>query len=210
MGGCDHQPCRAGTRSIIPGFGRALERGRLSPDSRRMGAYLRELRRPGWPTPSRVKPRRRALTPEARRARSNTFGCDTRVSLKLCCSSQMAVTTPAVLPAVPYRGVRPWQRGGAEPSGQCTLILRGGGGGVSQGRDCQHEGGWGPGVRGTANPALGPGNHQRAQGGPGVAQADPPVGNAQHRRRGFTQRDFCQAIVDGPQGPLNDPGVRSA
>ena len=34
------------------------------------------------------------------------------------------VTTPAVLPAVSYRGVRPWQRGGAEPPAQRTLILR--------------------------------------------------------------------------------------
>src|SRR5262245_42958231 len=31
------------------------------------------------------------------------------------------VTLPAVPPAVPYRGVRPWQRGRAEPSGQRIL-----------------------------------------------------------------------------------------
>jgi hypothetical protein len=46
------------------------------------------------------------------------------------------VTTPAVLPAVSYRGARPWQRGGAEPSAQRTLILPDGGQGMSQGRDC--------------------------------------------------------------------------
>src|SRR5262249_17992993 len=66
------------------------------------------------------------------------------------------VTTPAVLPAVPYRGVRPWQRGGAEPSAQRTLILRDGSGGASQGCDCQHQGGWGPGGRGWATPGEPP------------------------------------------------------
>jgi hypothetical protein len=66
------------------------------------------------------------------------------------------VTTPAVLPAVSYRGVRPWQRGGAEPSAQRTLILPDGGQGVSQGRDCQHQGGWGPGGRGMVNPGEPP------------------------------------------------------
>jgi hypothetical protein len=62
------------------------------------------------------------------------------------------VTTPAVLPAVCYRGVRPWQRGGTKPSGQRNLILRDGGPGVSRSRDCQHRGGWEPAVRGTVNP----------------------------------------------------------
>src|SRR5437763_14461078 len=66
------------------------------------------------------------------------------------------VTTPAVLPAVSSRGVRPWQRGGAKPSAQRTLILRDGSPGVSRSCDCQHQGGWGPGVRGTANPGEPP------------------------------------------------------
>src|SRR4051812_571454 len=66
------------------------------------------------------------------------------------------VTTPAVLPAVCYRGVRPWQRGGAEPSGQRTLIPRDGDRSASQGRDCQHQGGWGPAARGTVNPGEPP------------------------------------------------------
>ena len=42
------------------------------------------------------------------------------------------VTTPAVLPAVSYRGVRPGQRGGAKPSGQRILIPRDGSPGVSR------------------------------------------------------------------------------
>src|SRR5262250_955797 len=53
------------------------------------------------------------------------------------------VTTPAVLPAVCYRGVRPWQRGGAEPSAQRILTLRGGSRGASRRGDCQHQGGRG-------------------------------------------------------------------
>jgi hypothetical protein len=55
------------------------------------------------------------------------------------------VTTPAVLPAVSSRGVRPWQRGGAKPSAQRILTRRGGRRGVSRSGDCQHQGGWGPG-----------------------------------------------------------------
>jgi hypothetical protein len=54
------------------------------------------------------------------------------------------VTTPVVLPAVCYRGVRSWQRGGAKPSAQRTLILRGGSKSASRCCDCQHQGGWGP------------------------------------------------------------------
>src|SRR3954452_3910522 len=66
------------------------------------------------------------------------------------------VTTPAVLPAVPYRGMRPWQRGGVKPSGQRLLILRGGRSGVSRHGDCQHQGGRGPGARGMVNPGEPP------------------------------------------------------
>ena len=66
------------------------------------------------------------------------------------------VTTPAVLPAVSYRGVRPWQRGGAEPSAQRTLTPRGGSQGASRNCDCQHQGGWGPAARGTVNPGEPP------------------------------------------------------
>ena len=62
------------------------------------------------------------------------------------------VTTPAVRPAVSYRGVRPWQRGGAKPSGQRTLIRKGGSRGASRCCDCQHRGGWGPAGRGMVNP----------------------------------------------------------
>src|SRR5436190_16956196 len=66
------------------------------------------------------------------------------------------VTTPAVLPAVCYRGVLPWQRGGAKLSGQRILILRDGGESVSRRRDCQHQGGWGPAARGRVNPGEPP------------------------------------------------------
>src|SRR5262245_60496816 len=66
------------------------------------------------------------------------------------------VPTPAVLPAVCYRGVRPWQRGGAKPSGQRILILRDGDESVSRRRDCQHRGGQGPAARGTVNPGEPP------------------------------------------------------
>src|SRR5262249_22687104 len=62
------------------------------------------------------------------------------------------VTTPAVLPAVPYRGVRRRQRRGAEPSGQRILTRKGGDRSVRRDRDCQHRGGWGPGARVMANP----------------------------------------------------------
>ena len=41
------------------------------------------------------------------------------------------VTTPAVLPAVPYRGVRRRQRRGAKPSGQRILIRKDGDRGAS-------------------------------------------------------------------------------
>ena len=84
------------------------------------------------------------------------IGCDTRVSRELCCSSDKEVTTLAALPAVSYRGVRPWQRGGAKPSGQRTLIPRDGDRSVSRSRDCQHQGGWGPGERGMVNPGEPP------------------------------------------------------
>src|SRR5215813_10883391 len=66
------------------------------------------------------------------------------------------VITPAVLPAVPYRGVRPWQQGGAKPSGQRILTREGGDRSVSRDRDCQHRGGRGPGARGMANPGEPP------------------------------------------------------
>src|SRR5262245_17049346 len=66
------------------------------------------------------------------------------------------VTTPAVLPAVPYRGVRRRQRRGAEPSGQRILIRKGGDRSASRDRDCQHRGGRGPGARGMANPGEPP------------------------------------------------------
>jgi hypothetical protein len=55
------------------------------------------------------------------------------------------VTTPAVPPAVSYRGVGPWQRGGAKPSGQPTRTRIGGRRGATRSCDCQHPGGWGPG-----------------------------------------------------------------
>jgi len=61
------------------------------------------------------------------------------------------VTTPVVLPTVCYRGVRPWQRGGAKPSAERILILRDGGESVSRRRDCQHQGSWGPAGRGMVN-----------------------------------------------------------
>src|SRR4051812_6571202 len=66
------------------------------------------------------------------------------------------VTTPAVRPAVSHRGVRPWQRGGAKPSGHRILILRDGRRGASQSDDCQHHGGRGPGGRGRGNPGEPP------------------------------------------------------
>src|SRR6476469_4869306 len=66
------------------------------------------------------------------------------------------VTTPAVLPAVPYRGVRRRQRRGAEPSGQRILTREGGDRSASRDRDCQHRGGRGPGARGMANPGEPP------------------------------------------------------
>jgi hypothetical protein len=69
-----------------------------------------------------------------------------------CVALREEVTTPAVLPAVSYRGVRPWQRGGAEPSAQRIRTLRDGSSGASQRCDCQHQGGWGPGARGRVNP----------------------------------------------------------
>ena len=66
------------------------------------------------------------------------------------------VTTPAVLPAVPYRGVRSRQRRGAKPSGQRILTREGGDRSASRDRDCQHRGGRGPGARGMANPGEPP------------------------------------------------------
>src|SRR4051794_29197240 len=54
------------------------------------------------------------------------------------------VTTPAVLPAVPYRGVRRRRRRGAKPSGQRILTREGGDRSASRDRDCQHRGGRGP------------------------------------------------------------------
>ena len=69
---------------------------------------------------------------------------------------QKEVTTPAVLPAVPYRGVRRRQRRGAKPSGQRILTRKGGDRSASRGRDCQHRGGRGPGARGMANPGEPP------------------------------------------------------
>jgi hypothetical protein len=69
---------------------------------------------------------------------------------------QKEVTTPAVLPAVPYRGVRRRQRRGAKPSGQRILTREGGDRSASRDRDCQHRGGRGPGARGMANPGEPP------------------------------------------------------
>jgi hypothetical protein len=69
---------------------------------------------------------------------------------------QKEVTTPAVLPAVPYRGVRRRQRRGAKPSGQRILTREGGDRSASRDRDCQHRGGRGPGARGRANPGEPP------------------------------------------------------
>src|SRR5437763_8008595 len=66
------------------------------------------------------------------------------------------VTTPAVLPAVSYRGVRPWQRGGAKPSGQRILIRKDGDRSASRSRDCQHQSGRGPRARGMVNPGEPP------------------------------------------------------
>ena len=66
------------------------------------------------------------------------------------------VTTPAVLPAVPYRGVRRRQRRGAKPSAQRILTRKGGDRSVSRDRDCQHRSGRGPGARGRANPGEPP------------------------------------------------------
>src|SRR5262249_3094789 len=106
------------------------------------------------------------------------------------------VTTPAVLPAVCYRGVRPWQRGGAEPSGECTLTRKGGGRSASRGRDCQHQGGWGLAGRGKANPGepLQASSQRTGQRccqawtktvrGQGRALRTRPAQTASHRRRG--------------------------
>src|SRR5262249_70583 len=42
-----------------------------------------------------------------------------------CVALREEMTPPAVLPAVCYRGVRPWQGGGAKASAQRTLIPKG-------------------------------------------------------------------------------------
>src|SRR4051812_25730899 len=57
------------------------------------------------------------------------------------------VTTPAVLPAAPYRGVRRRQRRGAKPSGQRILIREDGDRSASRDRDGRRRGGRGPGAR---------------------------------------------------------------
>jgi len=59
---------------------------------------------------------------------------------------------PAVLPAVSYRNVRPWKRGGAKLPVQRSLLLREGSQGASRGCDCQHQGGREPGSGGQVNP----------------------------------------------------------
>src|SRR3954464_1788529 len=69
---------------------------------------------------------------------------------------QKEVTTPAVLPAVPYRGVRRRRRRGAKTSGQRILTREGGDRSASRDRHCQHRGGRGPWARGTANPGEPP------------------------------------------------------
>src|SRR5262249_40930150 len=106
------------------------------------------------------------------------------------------VTTPAVLPAVCYRGVRPWQRGGAKPSGQRILTLRGGSRGASRRCDYQHQGGRGPAARGMVNPGEPPpaslqrtGQRccqawtKRVSGQVGRLRT-PPTQMSSHRRRG--------------------------
>src|SRR5713101_7010681 len=59
--------------------------------------------------------------------------------------------SPAVLPAVSYRGVRSWQREGAKPAGQCILTPWSGREGVSRHGDCQPQGGRGLGSGGRVN-----------------------------------------------------------
>src|SRR4051794_10051389 len=50
-------------------------------------------------------------------------GCDTKVSREPCCSFVRGVTTPAVLQAVSYRGVRPRQWGVRSPRDNVSSSL---------------------------------------------------------------------------------------